>query len=707
MKLPWRKSSDDKADTANKPKSTKAAAKKTGKPKRAGTGRAGLFLTGILILAFIVVMVVIFNFVTREDGFDARRKALADEQQVLSQRIAKHGLEAARGVSSAFGQLLDTRNRFELSYTLIAKGDPSTNLPAVPATSRGELERVRLRWVEFSKLVDGILANRDAVLSVGTFAQTINDQLPQLLALSDELVGIMVETGASPYQVYIASRQLMLSQRIGNSVQRVLTGGEGAATAADRFGRDAFLFGRVLQGMLRGDAPMNIQPVEDPDALEKLAEVAEVFSTINDNVGAILEKSPELFEVQDAASRIGAQSDTLLDTSQTLGESFARGTASRQGTLVLAYLAGLAAMLMLIVLFVLLLRGAQKQRLEAQAATEAAERTNRDSQEAIQKLLFEIEDLANGDLTVQATVSEAFTGHIADAFNYVVESLRNLVRGINETAETVSVTATETQDTARQLALASERQAEQITDAGDAINRMADTITSVSTSALESAEVARRSVDIAHTGAETVRRTIQGMDSIREQIQETSKRIKRLGESSQEIGDIVELINDIADQTNILALNASIQAAMAGEAGRGFAVVADEVQRLAERSADATKQIEALVQTIQSDTNEAVSSMEQSTAGVVQGAKLAEDAGEALQQIESVSQELADLIVRISEQAREQAEAAATVNDTMLRIQEVTVQTSNSTGSTADSISQLAKQVAGLKSSVAGFRLPD
>jgi twitching motility protein PilJ len=194
----------------------------------------------------------------------------------------------------------------------------------------------------------------------------------------------------------------------------------------------------------------------------------------------------------------------------------------------------------------------------------------------------------------------------------------------------------------------------------------------VSDNASESSKVAMQSVAIATKGGDAVKRTMEGMDTIREHIQETSKRIKRLGESSQEIGDIVELINDIAEQTNILALNASIQAAMAGEAGRGFAVVADEVQRLAERSANATKQIEALVKTIQADTNEAVISMEKSTTGVVKGAQLAEDAGQALEEIESVSEQLAGLIQTISGSARQQAGAAAEISTTMNGIQDVT-----------------------------------
>lgn len=344
---------------------------------------------------------------------------------------------------------------------------------------------------------------------------------------------------------------------------------------------------------------------------------------------------------------------------------------------------------------------------DATKRTVTAEAATKRNQEAIMRLLNEMADLADGDLTVEATVTEDITGAIADSVNFTTDALRNLVTSINEASVQVSSASQETQATAMHLAEASDHQAQQITGASTAINEMAVSIEEVSKNAAESAEVARRSVDTARKGSTTVQDNIRGMDTIREQIQETSKRIKRLGESSQEIGDIVELINDIADQTNILALNAAIQAAMAGEQGRGFAVVADEVQRLAERSSNATKQIEALVKTIQTDTNEAVISMEQSTANVVSGAKLAEDAGQALEEIDKVSGQLADLINNISGTAHQQSTAATSISETMNVIQEITTQTSAGTNETATSIGNLAELANELRRSVSGFKLPD
>ena len=341
-----------------------------------------------------------------------------------------------------------------------------------------------------------------------------------------------------------------------------------------------------------------------------------------------------------------------------------------------------------------------------QASLDEVEKRSRQNQDAILRLLDEMGDLADGDLTVSATVTENITGAIADSVNFTIDELRNLVTQINTTTLQVASAAQETQATALHLTDASDHQAQQITEVSTAITDMAGSIEQVSQNASQSSDVATQSVNLAAQGNEAVKKAISGMDTIREQIQETSKRMKRLGESSQQIGDIVELINDIAEQTNILSLNAAIQAAMAGEAGRGFAVVADEVQRLAERSGSATKQIDALVKTIQSDTNEAISSMERSTTEVVTGAKLSQDAGASLEQIEAVSHRLADLINNISDEAKQQASAAGSSSDNMNVIQEIAMQTSTGANESADSIGRLLELTNELRTSVSGFKLP-
>jgi twitching motility protein PilJ len=361
---------------------------------------------------------------------------------------------------------------------------------------------------------------------------------------------------------------------------------------------------------------------------------------------------------------------------------------------------GLLAIVWLLMLGFALLR-------DARTRAQQADQQNLRNQAAIRRLLDEMVDLSDGDLTIEATVTEDITGAIADSVNQAVEEMRTLVTTINETSVRVSASAQETRGTALSLEEASDHQRNQIEKASQTVKAMSEAMKQMAEESTKSAEIAQQSVDIAAAGGSTVRRTISGMDNIREQIQETSKRIKRLGESSQEIGNIVELIEDIADQTNILALNAAMQAAMAGESGRGFAVVADEVQRLAERSANATKQIDALVKTIQADTNEAVSSMESSTSEVVSGAKLAEDAGEALQRIEQVSQEIAGVTQTMAARLQQQSQEAGSIDETMSVVQGITSQTSEGTEQTTQSIETLAQMAEQLRQTVARFKLPD
>lgn len=348
----------------------------------------------------------------------------------------------------------------------------------------------------------------------------------------------------------------------------------------------------------------------------------------------------------------------------------------------------------------LAMRRARSRQLQHSAAIE------QQNQEAILRLLDELEGLSRGDLTTQVTVSEAFTGAIADSINFTIEQLRQLVISIHAASREILQGSENSHATALQLAEAAQRQASEIGTASASISQIATSIEQVSSHAAESSQVAERSVTIANSGAEAVTRTIHGMTMIREQIQSSAKRVKRLGESSQEIGDFLALINDIADQTNILALNAAIQASMAGEAGRGFAVVADEVQRLAERSSAATRQIEALVRTIQSDTNEAVLSMEETTSEVVRGSQLAQEAGVALDGIKEVSASLAQLISHISSAAQNQSGSAAEVARTMGSIQEITTQTAAGAAASGKAVGDLSALAHRLRQSVDGFTLP-
>ena len=532
-----------------------------------------------------------------------------------------------------------------------------------------------------------------------------------------ELSRLMLNGGYSPSQVATVKDQLLLIDSILAASRDVGTNagliqlGQGLSELTQQFGQ-------VAKAQLNGSQALGVEAVTQPFAQEQVESVEYLFDEqVQPSVQQITDRTDAIRIREESAREIRQRTRAIANELESASAS------GVNQALVIAPIVGLLMSLLVAVYSFYSLRAIRAKndliRVEQEQARQNREvdqevkrakliqQENKRNQNAILRLLDELGDLADGDLTVNATVSEDFTGAIADSVNFAIDQLRSLVSAINSTSIMVTRSSNDTQNMAMKLAEASEHQAQEIAGASAAINEMAVSIDQVSANAMESATVAERSVAIAYNGGEVVQRTIDGMNMIREQIQETSKRIKRLGESSQEIGDIVSLINDIADQTNILALNAAIQASAAGEAGRGFAVVADEVQRLAERSASATRQIETLVKTIQADTNEAVSSMETTTSEVVKGAKLAKDAGEALGEVQTVSNTLSDLIQNISNAARQQAASAGHISSTMNIIQEITTQTTSGTISTARSVGQLNEMSMSLRESVSGFKLPE
>jgi twitching motility protein PilJ len=625
-----------------------------------------------------LALVLQWQVAGRQSGRDAQVAALA----ALSQGMPLQAGAALRGSEPAFDALGASRARLDT----FVKG------AALPGDRSG--------WLAMLEQSQAVLDGRAAAIDTRRALAAVRELTPQVLAATANVARAM-----GPARPEAFNRQLdrfeLRAQAIEQDLAALADGTLAVEVASRRLAGSLEYMGQVVGGLVGDSNPLGIVAAQG-QAAEAARLLAAVFRGEQEQVRAVIALGDSLEQMQAAGNALvesGARAAAGLASLESAPATGPRAWLASPWLPLALLAAALAALVLLAVV--------QRALATSRRASDLQAQQNERNQQAILRLLDELSSLADGDLTVQATVTEDITGAIADSINYAIEALRELVTTINDSAIKLDAATRQTQALSTHLAKASSGQSKQIASASESIAAMAASTEEVSGNAERSADVARHSVDIAHKGGDAVRRTIDGMNAIRENIQETSKRIKRLGESSQEIGNIVELINDIAEQTNILALNASIQASMAGEAGRGFAVVADEVQRLAERAANATKQIEVLVRTIQADTNEAVVSMERTTTDVVGGALLAENAGAALEEIEQVSNQIASLVQNISASSRQQATSSQSVSRNMQVLREISSQTAESTTATSASIGKLAELAAQLRKSVTGFRLPE
>lgn len=662
-------------------------------------GKGSPLRTLIIVVGIACILVGTYSAieVSRQVKSDQSNIQNIANLRINALRITQLADDASAANETAFDALSNLNSQMTQAWSRLSR-----RLYDQGEISRSEIQSVADTWNTVSDKLKLLADNRETILFVSRVARELNAKLPLVQDNSGQVVDVLISQSAPAGQIAIAQEQLWLVERIGRNIDKIISASSDANEAADQFKSDSNVFRDTLDSMKNGNFILGITKVTDPEAIASIDQIQESFEVVANDIDRIYESANDLSVARNSAAALLGDVPALLTKFDTLDNTVAGLNTSGKRifnnfTTLMAVAGFFAALVML---GFINFRATRRNLLESEQIKDK-------NQQAILRLLDDISDLADGDLTVEATVTEDFTGTIADSINFAIAELRSLVENVANSSASVTGSADATRATSLQLAESAEHQAQEIAGASAAINEMAITIDQVSSNSAESAAVAERSVSIAKNGALLVRNTIDGMDTIREQIQDTSKRIKRLGESSQEIGDIVSLINEIADQTNILALNAAIQAAMAGEAGRGFAVVADEVQRLAERSATATKQIAGLVKTIQTDTHEAVSSMEQTTAEVVKGAELANSAGTALEEIETVSTNLAELIQDISEAAKHQATTSAHISNTMNVIQEITTQTLSGTNDTASSIGELADMAVEMKESVSGFILPE
>ena len=656
----------------------------------------------ILAGVFFAVLLVIGVLVARDNRDSAQATAYvaaAGEMRMLSQRLAKASSLALQGDPVAFAQLKESRATFADLMEKVTRGGELGNVSvgASPLAVQAQLDALNERWAQSEKDAATVIGQEKNLIDLGRNVATIDDKNAVMLELTEQVAALKLQSGAGARDIAAANQLVMLTQRIAKNASALLVGAEINPEVAFLLGKDTNNFRELMQGLGRG--------ITDADTRAKVEALETAFKDYETAISGILGNMQPLVLSKQAGSRIFRDSEDLLKATDELARGYQEALSGRGGFIVSVLVLVLVALAVLAKLVQVYRDDAERRTQEVEKQRVSSEQVNRENQDAILRLMNELGDLADGDLTVTATVSENITGAIADSINYTIEELRVLVGRINDAANRVTAATEIARQTSAELLTAAERQSVEIQEAGQSALDMARSMTEVSSNAAQSAQVANQSLQAAEKGTQAVQDSIKGMNEIRNQIQETSKRIKRLGESSQEIGEIVELISDITEQTNVLALNAAIQAASAGDAGRGFTVVAEEVQRLAERSGEATKQIAAIVKTIQTDTQDAVSAMEQSTQGVVEGAKLSDAAGQALSEIGQVSRDLAGLIQRISSSTQSQADSATQVARLMQDILRVTEQTTAGTQRTAEAVDELSALASELKGSVAGFKV--
>ncbi len=655
---------------------------------------------GVMMFTFLVFAAILVFLDGRQAEQNAAGASTATEMQMLSQRLARSSALAADGVASALPVVRDSRARFVADLDAMLKGGTVRGVSLEVAQEDATVEllnAVKDRWTRADAAAERLLGNEAALTAIGKGLEGIAANRKAVGDLAQQVAQLVAQSGATPRDVQFARDLPALAQRIAKTAGAVAASAEAEKELLPPLVEDVATFRETVNGLLKGGDPLRLTPVRGEDARTALTELQKRFAPFEATTEALTQNQARLVVAKQAARAVGAEAEPLLADTTKLAAIY-EGSSARVYTLGIAIFFALMALLMLVLIGKVFLDDARVRTFESEGE-------NKRNQEAILRLLNEMGNLADGDLTVQASVTEDVTGAIADSINFTIEELRTLVRGINSATDQVTKATQETQAISNRLFEASQRQNREIQQASASVLQMAQSINEVSQTATQSARVAQRSLAAAEKGGEVVQSQIAGMNEIRAQIQDTSKRIKRLGESSMEIGEIVELISDITEQTNVLALNAAIQAASAGEAGRGFTVVAEEVQRLAERSGEATKQIDAIVKTIQADTQDAVAAMEKSTVGVVEGTKLSDAAGQALSEIQTVSRDLAELIGRISAQTSMQSTSVTDVTRGMQGILKITEETTEGTKQTNVSIGQLTKLAADLRSSVAGFKV--
>ena len=659
------------------------------------------WVLGGLVMFFFALLLLTAVIGAQQARRGAIYPQLSAQLQIHHERVTNAAQPALLGDAAAFAQLQDSRNQLDHVLTLLLQGGAYRDMP-VAAADEGSLPSVYAyakHWQLEDNKIGLILNQQESLVRLNSSIRAIQIAHSQLARRIEELAAHLANAGNLAQEVRTVEAIKLHARSIAKNVKTLLPIELPMAEISAQLSQDQAQIAAMMQTLGQGHHGLGAVSSKNEAIQDLLSHVYAQLRKFDDHLQIIRKEMPAAAAAESAAADIVNGRSIMLNTARALDDEVQqqRGHSAAQLNAVLIAL-GACALLALLLLVRVVRRNAYYQDLASRNEVEKA-------QKAIVTLLDDMKKIADGDLTVRTDISNHMTSAIADAINSTIEELHTLVEQVNQAGALVVKSSQQAQQVSSGLLHAAEHQTAKIEQTTLAVVGMTESISDISDRATESAKVAKQSLAAAEKGALAVRESITGMNEIRTHIQDTSKRIKRLGESSQEIGEIVALITGITDQTNVLALNAALQATAAGEAGHGFTVIAQEVQRLAERSAEASKQISELIVTIQSDTRDAIAAMERSTLGVAKGTKRSDAAGRALEEIEQVSKQLAQLVTHIFEVTNTQTRAAHKVVANMEEILHITRQTTQGTLKTTGSIKQIAGFASELKASVSNFKV--
>lgn len=657
--------------------------------------RKPVWISLFFLLLFVALMIASFTYSYRQSSADKSRITLAADLTLLSQQLMTSTISTVKSNTGSFEQIAEQKSAFEKKFKALEIAEEHAGF----ALNNDSLDELRITWKAYANLLEEILSHKDAVNKTHAYAETVYDTLPALQVAAEQVVLRLEQEHDSVEQLNIAISQLIILQKLQNSLLLMLEGRNDVHAVIQEFTQNTVRLDNQLDRLLRGDKKKNLKAVSNPGARFYLEEIEKQFGGLSEKISALLDNATMLQQIY-----------TSVNSSEVLGKELFAATALLQSTItgresllrkisITGYiLAGLSLISLIMLAYALVYDHRLRLRL--------TEEENARNQEGIMHLTDRMTALSQGDLTTAARISTDITRSIAGAFNHTVEALRDLVTKINVTSGRLNNYADQADQTAEDLSHASQEQSNEVISASAAINQIAENVTQIAVFTVNSAEVAKKSFAISREGANTVRETLSGMQAIREQVQITAKRIKRMSESSQEVSHISQLMNDIAEQTQVLALNASIQMSSAGDAGKGFGGVAEDVQLLAKKAVATSKKAEVLVRTMQTDTQKTVAAMEETIAHVVDGTSSAEKAGKALSLVENESSRIAKLMMAIARVTREQEQLSKSAQAKMVTIQDITMQAFERVNETTELINSLTSTANELQVSVYRFKLP-